>query len=135
MKISEPNHYLLTITPAGPRFSLLASSRKPKLHVVSVDGAPCWRHEGANAQPPAIGTRKALQSTRRLAQHSTERCCHDHFGLTVLVVSLSETAQKKRYGAEDDPIAVTERRLPVDPVDSDERSVLASQILDDGTRA
>lgn len=58
MKLSGPDRYALTITPASfavecaqgtPRFSGIATSRKPKLYIVSVDNSPIY--VGITKQP------------------------------------------------------------------------------------
>lgn len=58
MRLSGPDRYTLTITPTSfvvecakgtPRFSGIATSRRPKLYVVSVDGAPIYA--GITKQP------------------------------------------------------------------------------------
>jgi hypothetical protein len=58
MKISGPDRYVLTLTPTSftvecsqgtPRFSGLATSGKPKLYVISVDGSPIY--VGITKQP------------------------------------------------------------------------------------
>lgn len=58
MRFSGPDRYTLTITPTSfvvecangtPRFSGIATSRKPKLYVVSVDGEPIY--VGITKQP------------------------------------------------------------------------------------
>ena len=52
--LSGPDRYVLTITPASfavecaqgtPRFSGIATSRKPKLYIVSVDDSPIYVSE------------------------------------------------------------------------------------------
>ena len=58
VKVSGPDRYELTITPTAftvqcskgtPRFSGIATSKKPKLYVVSVEGAPIY--VGITKQP------------------------------------------------------------------------------------
>lgn len=58
MHFSGPDRYTLTITPTSfvvecangtPRFSRIATSRKPKLYVVSVNGEPIY--VGITKQP------------------------------------------------------------------------------------
>ena len=93
VKLSGPDRYVLTITPTSfavecaqgtPRFSGIATSRKPKLYIVSVDNSPTY--VGITKQPLRNRLRfgwsaefcdlSIANRQRSLAGHQTGRLAH-----------------------------------------------------------